>query len=735
MNILSLFDGMSCGQIALNRLGIDYDKYYAAEVDKYAIKVTQANYPETIQLGDVNNWREWDIDWSSIDLLLGGSPCFVKGTPVVCMNDIKGVESVQVGDLVLTHNNRYKKVLRTGGEKKRIYSLVSQGSTPTETTSNHPYYVRKRNRVWDNSNRTYKWVFDEPKWVSVENISKGDYVGTPILNTSINNHNLSEDECFVLGVYIGDGHTRKDYRTSENRKNHRYWQLILSVGSHKLKSFKDKIKIKHSAYRHTKNVHRVVFSSKRLVEISEKYCGVAAGNKHFSKMLLDLPNDLLKKVIEGYEFADGSFRKNTYRATTISKKLVQSLSLAVAKVYQTTCCIEHTKRPEKTVIEGRVVNQKNTWTISYRKEHKKQSRAWVLDGVVWNPVKEVSKTKKLCTVYNIEVEDDNSYIANNHIVHNCQGFSFAGNQLAFDDPRSKLFFVYVDILNHIREHNQNVKFLLENVRMKKEYLAIISKQLGVEPVMINSSLVSAQNRVRYYWANWEFGQPCDEGKLLKDIVHENEKLTPLTDKGINYMLNGNEKWGQAGKCRLENYTQYKDKKAFTVTHNIHKGVPYNCYFEELNEYIVPFDKTLQILDKEVERGKVGYFRKDSHANRVYYIHGKAVTLLGSAGGGAAKMGQYLFGCITPSRINKRQNGQRFNEGKKFYTLTAQDQHEILIEGYIRKLTPVECERLQTVPDNCTNHVSNTQRYKMLGNGWTVDVICHILKSMSTRNEY
>lgn len=75
MNILSLFDGMSCGQIALNRIGIKPAKYYAAEIDKHAIKVTQANYPDTIQLGSVTEWRDWDIDWASIDLVSGGSPC------------------------------------------------------------------------------------------------------------------------------------------------------------------------------------------------------------------------------------------------------------------------------------------------------------------------------------------------------------------------------------------------------------------------------------------------------------------------------------------------------------------------------------------------------------------------------------------------------------------------------------------------------------------------------------
>jgi site-specific DNA-cytosine methylase len=100
----------------------------------------------------------------------------------------------------------------------------------------------------------------------------------------------------------------------------------------------------------------------------------------------------------------------------------------------------------------------------------------------------------------------------------CQGFSFAGKQLAFDDPRSKLFFVYVDILSHIKSFNQDVKFLLENVKMKKEYLNIITNILAVKPIRINSSLVSAQMRDRYYWCNWKTTQPENKKIMLKDII-------------------------------------------------------------------------------------------------------------------------------------------------------------------------------------------------------------------------
>lgn len=308
----------------------------------------------------------------------------------------------------------------------------------------------------------------------------------------------------------------------------------------------------------------------------------------------------------------------------------------------------------------------------------------------------------------------------------CQGFSFAGKQLNFEDERSKLFFEFVRLL---KECNPKY-FLLENVKMKKEYQDVITEHLGVEPIEINSNLLSAQNRKRIYWTNIPgVTIPNDKGILLKDIVHENAD-NQLSEKELDYMLRSSGKWSPSTNNRFETYLNYPEKKAHCLTANLNKGVPYNCFFEILSEYIVPFDKTLQILDKEVQRGKVGYFRKDSQANRVYYIHDKAITLTGEAGGGAAKMGQYLFGCITPDRVEKRQNGQRFNDGKKFYTLTAQDKHGVLIEGYIRKLTPIECERLQTVPDNYSSIVSNSQRYKMLGNGWTVDVIAHIFGGLS-----
>ena len=248
----------------------------------------------------------------------------------------------------------------------------------------------------------------------------------------------------------------------------------------------------------------------------------------------------------------------------------------------------------------------------------------------------------------------------------CQGFSFAGKQLNFNDSRSKLFFEFVRLL----EKTQPKYFLLENVKMKKEYQDIITKHLGVNPVIINSSWFSAQDRKRLYWTNMP----------IMPIINKNED----TVEDI-----------------LEDEVDIK--------------------------YCIEPKRAVVILENEVKRRKIGYIGTDSQGNRIYRIHNKSVCLVGEAGGLGAKTGLYALPCLTPDRENQRQMGRRFKPPhSKFYTLTALDKHGVLTNNFIRKLTPIECERLQTLPDNYTYGLSDNQRYKLLGNGWTVNVIAHIL---------
>lgn len=234
----------------------------------------------------------------------------------------------------------------------------------------------------------------------------------------------------------------------------------------------------------------------------------------------------------------------------------------------------------------------------------------------------------------------------------CQGFSFAGKQLNFDDPRSKLFWEYVRLLKELKP----TYFLLENVKMKKESMDVITEALGVEPIFINSSLVSAQNRQRYYWTNIPMqSMPDDKGIVLSDILEDG-----FTDRD----------------------------KSFCIDANYFKGGNLKSYFEKHRRQLV-FSK-----DGMCHVGDADISDKYAYVNRVYHPDGKGPSLVASDGGH-----------LQPKVLEA--------EGMTW-----------------RKLTPLECERLQTVPEGYTNHVSNTQRYKMLGNGWTVDVVSHIMKGLT-----
>lgn len=303
----------------------------------------------------------------------------------------------------------------------------------------------------------------------------------------------------------------------------------------------------------------------------------------------------------------------------------------------------------------------------------------------------------------------------------CQGFSFAGKQagtkailngveiLVTDRQtyldlkengaeflsQSHLFWEYVLILDHVKKHNPNVKFLLENVRMKKELLEMISDALGVKDIVINSNLLSAQNRHRHYWCNWNVEQPEDKNILLKDILED----------GI---------FSEKNKSQTILSTIYKEN----VKSMVKRGKTGSCVTN-----VNPSG-----------RGMNG---------NVYHTDGKSPCLTVGKGEGIKITGGAIRGrCIVDS---KRQEDHKMKvagmteqrleireDGKTNALTTVQKDSVVVDVGepiLYRKLTPTECARLQTFPDGWAESVvSKTQAYKAYGNSWTVDVIAHILKS-------
>ena len=220
----------------------------------------------------------------------------------------------------------------------------------------------------------------------------------------------------------------------------------------------------------------------------------------------------------------------------------------------------------------------------------------------------------------------------------CQGLTFAGKKLQLEDPRSKLFFVYIDILNHLRNINPDIKFFLENVKMNSESEAKFNELTGYSPYKVNSNLVSAQNRQRNYWTNIKgFNMPKDRNKLVKDVIRQEDN----------------------------------DKYHLSVKH-------------------------LQAFHK-------------SYNWKSTSVDGKSPTLM------ASYYKQPPHSPYIPCEESE--------------------------SGY-RMFSPVECERLQTLPDDYTKYgnydgtvkeVTKTNRYKVIGNGWTVDIITEFFKGLKENN--
>ncbi len=350
----------------------------------------------------------------------------------------------------------------------------------------------------------------------------------------------------------------------------------------------------------------------------------------------------------------------------------------------------------------------------------------------------------------------------------CQGFSFAGKQLNFDDPRSALFFEFVRLWKEVKKINPDAKFLLENVNMAKEHLRVISEYMGVFPVRINSNLVSAQNRDRWYWTNiqtkdvglfdelWsDIPQPGDRGILLKDILQNESEVDSkyyLSDKLLKGLSSHADKRNQVWTLNGAN----GKGKAITVSHlkqNLDsnyvcvamrgRGDNNNQQLEPRTDGKINCLSTVQkdnlVMTKNYVQFDVSGKGHKSQQDRAFYEDGKHGALASSRAetknGVAIRIPEatakgyaevYPGECVDLEHPNSKTRRGRKMDTKSNCLMAAQNSFTRYTEDFrLRRLTPIECSRLQTIPEWYEWVVSDTQIYTMLGNGWTVDVIKHI----------
>lgn len=291
----------------------------------------------------------------------------------------------------------------------------------------------------------------------------------------------------------------------------------------------------------------------------------------------------------------------------------------------------------------------------------------------------------------------------------CQGFSIAGKQLGLEDPRSRLFWVFVDILEFVRERNPQVRYLLENVRMKPEHERIINEALGLLPVVINSALVSAQNRVRLYWTNIRTKSDGLFGECSTDISQPDDRGIAIGDVLENEVD--------------EKFYLSKSGCEWIIKHGVKKNKPIKILGYE--------DKSSCLTVSTTTRYNLGsdyILQRPRGGNRGVVFFDKSPTLTSCS----YENNNIL---VKGGVLRTHHDGRGFRPfvGNKFGTLTARAREDgsgqlcVELQGIIRRLTPTECARLQTIPSWYEWGCSDSQAYKMLGNGWTVEVIKHIIK--------
>ena len=387
-----------------------------------------------------------------VDIVTYSFPCFVPGTMVLTDNGYKNIEDIQEGDMVLTHTNQYQKVIKPMKNycNSFVYKINAMCSDPIYATEEHPFYVRKKHRVSNPyeiySNGRLKRIrkFDEPEWVKAKDLTKDYYVGVAINQKSeipkwngmtfkwpnstreeysnvLDKYMNNEDFWWIIGRYIGDGWLVDGYG-----KNPSYGIKICCAQEEtsEITIVLDRLGIHYTIFTE-RTVNKIQISGKELYTFCQPF-GRGASNKRLTQNVINLPINLLQAFLEGYWSADGCNINGKLSATSVSKELIYGLTQCVAKIYHRPCSVSKYIRPKQAVIEGRTVNQKDTYLMRFTKEHRAQDHAFYEDGYIWCPIKDIVTEEYTGYVYNMEVENDNSYVVQNIIVHNCTDLSVAG---------------------------------------------------------------------------------------------------------------------------------------------------------------------------------------------------------------------------------------------------------------------------------------------------------------------
>lgn len=780
IKLLELCAGYGSQALALKNLGFDvYSEI--AEFDKYASQAYMQLHGETKNYGDIYTIDETKLPY--FDMITYSTPCFTEDSLVLTeKRGFQKIIDIQIGEKVITHDGNYKTVINNG--KKKTVKIYGMGIDEIHTTPNHLFYVREKSHVWNNKTRSYTRVFSEPVWKQADSLKRTDYMGIPINKKSeipewngitfvwsdgrkdryknqLSQYMNNKDFWWLIGRYIADGWFRNN------------GGIIIGCGKKKFVEMKEKCDSIGLNYNilEERTVIKFYYQLKEL-ELFVQSFGKYAYGKKIPSFVMDLPVDLLNSFLNGYMSGDGCFTNGRFKATSVSRELIYGLAQCIAKVYKQPYSIYKTERPKTTVIEGRTVNQKDTYELCFKKEKRPQDKAFYEDGFIWFPVTKVEEDE-IETVYDLTVEENHSFTVQGVIVHNCQDFSVAGKGKGGDKgsgtrssllweceriiravkPKYLLMENVKNLLSEKHRHNFNEWFkVLEGMGYTNYYKVLNAKDYGIPQNRERIFCVSILGGGQYLFPN-----PKPLEKRLKDMLEDNvpEKYY-LSDISVNRLLKRRDGLGykpcingevavtlttKPGQRNSDNYIQEpfvvasrgrnienpSDRTAGSPTEQSleinYIGCTNTITSVQKDNYVVE-PKVIQI-GNIVSTGNWD----NPQRGRIYSPSGCSPALNTCQGGG-------LEPKILCDGIGNNPNKIEFNGFHSISpALMASDSKNVKIysDGYrIRKLTPRECFRLMGVKDEQFNRlhgISNSQLYKLAGNSIVVDVLEAIFKNL------
>lgn len=678
---IDLFAGIGGLRAGFDRIGGRC--VFTSEWNTFSQKTYAENFeddPEHVFNGDITKVDEKDIPVH--DVLLAGFPCFPAGTLVQRSDRLVPIEEIQEGDMVYTHKRRFRKVVNImSKDQAPLYDVKITGIPQFQTTSEHPFYVRKVSKKWNNEIRRYEREFGPPLWVNAKDLTAEHYAALPVDDdTGVEDGNTT-DFWYLVGRWLGDGWIVEHPRSERGREHQLVRKVMICTGKPDADNLAEIIKNGgyHATRAEEKTVVKFHISSYALVDFLKDFGRGAAGKcvpERIFQLSKNIQNSLLQGWIDsdGYRDADGS-----WAATSINRSMSLSMARIARNVYGRVACVKMSRVSPTKTIEGRVVNQKNQYHTTLK--NKNHGLTFIEEGFAWVKVKRCVPSELQDTVFNFEVEEDNSYVAEGVVVHNCQPFSIAGvskkNSMGrahgfADQTQGTLFFDVVRILRH---HKPKV-FLLENVK----------------------NLVSH-----------------DKGNTFKVITETLDEL----GYDVSYRVISAKHWVPQNRERI-----------FIVGFRKDLGLPFN--FDDVILPGGPAPVMRDILHPEdgSEIPEPPFTDADGFVNPKYTLTPKLWEYLQNYAAKHKAAGNgFGFGLCGPESVARTLSARYGKDGS-----------EILIDqpgGRPRRLTPRECARLMGFDRKGSNRpwqipVSDSQAYKQFGNAVAPPVSIAIADAMNAR---